>query len=357
MARTITVRARATDANGLVTERVATTVVADAKRFPGDPGAGKTMSGCCALTETSASAIDWLDANTAGAKRHKLSRIYGFPRSGGAASSNRGLDRTLIASEIAKGRTPVISTKYLQNSPDQIAAGVLDAQIQSDADFIKSLTVDVFNAYYHEPFDNFLAPTQSAHFRAADRRIVQIYRDRGVTNCAWVSPMTMLPYEYDPGGEQARGGPAYHIDPDWKGTRSGPNGTLTAADWHVGPNSVVDVFGIDQYSPVLGGSGGNPYTTFSAQLNFLKARFTLWNRPAKPLMVPEIGTQDVSPQPDWNAHWADFRTACAANDIIGYCYFNYNNAGLGASLINEDPSGSRLAAYNAHFQNAAVLGI
>lgn len=355
MARTITVRARATDTrNGLVTERVATTVVQDAIRFPGDPGVGKTMSGCCALTETSASAIDWLDANTAGAKRHKLTRIYGFPRSGGAAISNRGLDRTLIASEIAKGRTPLFGTKYLQKTAAQIAAGELDATIDADADWVKSLLVDAFNNYFHEPFDDYTAGDPAASFRAAYRRVVQRYRARGVTNVAWVGPITMLPWEYMPGGETARLGPAYHADPDWKGTKSGPGGALTAADWYTGTDAVVDVFAVDQYSPVLGSS---QYMSFTDQLNLMKAKLVAWHRPVKPMIIPEIGTQDVAPQPDWNAHWADFRAACAANDIIGYCYFNYNNNGLGASLINEDPTGSRLAAYNAHFQNAAVLGI
>lgn len=328
-------------------------------RFPGDPGpnSGKVMSGSTIYTELNqAVGLTWLDTNTAGAKGHKIGRLYGYPRSG--SPNNQTLDFAAIDAAHAMGVLPAVSWKFAQWTNAQIVAGSANADLVVIANGIKARNFTIWLAFGHEMLDNYLPGTAAAGWRAACRYIILFLKAQGVTNVAFFGPSLMCDYEYLPGGETARGGMAYHGDPDWKGTMSGPGGTsLTAADWYTGSQAVIDIWSFDQYSPYVGNLPN--YKSFGAQVAQVKARLDSWNRPKKPWFVPEIGTMNSPNYSNWPLHWKGAATSvletCIANDIIGYCYFNFANGG-GASFMTEDPGGTRLAAYNTFFQDARVVG-
>ncbi len=365
---TVTVR----DAAGHPATIVVPVVEQDLVRFPGDPGPGVVMSGCTWVTD-SGSIPDgsvWLDEHTTGSKKHRLIRLYGYPN--GGTASNQMLDRTKMAAVVARGQIPVVSTKYLKRlvggSPvsvtlDDILAGVIDAVIDADADACMALApAPIFCSFFHEPFDDYPAPTLSAKYRQVFRYVRDRYRLKNVTNVAWYGPTGMCDWEYRTTTEPSRGGPAFHEDPDWKGTFSGPGGTVAAADWYTGPftgvngGSCLDMFSFDQYSPLPPGPG--PYKSFGAQIDVMNAKLNAWQRPKLPWLIPEIGCPDSTTAVNWVTHWEGAADSvlerCLAEDVVGYCYFNY---GPNSSFYSSDEDGLKLAGYDPFFQDARVIGI
>lgn len=345
---TYSVTLTATNTSG---SNTTTRTVSATPRFPGDPGDGVILSGSSVRIDHSpgSDAADWLDGRTSGTKRHYLARIYGTGRTSGDL-----IDWTRIDQELAKGRLPLVSAQYWSWTPAQIADGQADAQLASDANNFKARAPQViWFDYFHEPYDNFPCCTASAQFRAAYRHIVNYFRAAGVTNVAYYGPVSMVSWEYTPGGISDRGGEAYEDDPDWKGTKRctvSDVPTPCAPDWYTGAQATVDILAFDQYSPA---SVGGSYSSFSAHYNAYRAKMNLWQRPWKPQIVPEIGTRSA-PGTDWNAHWADVKSTMLANNIIGYAYFN---SGPNSSFYSADPTGDdRLAAYNRFFNDPVVVG-
>jgi hypothetical protein len=340
-------------------------------RFPGDPGSGVIMSGSTMLTD-SGSIPDgslWLDDHTTGTKKHKLIRLYGYP--GSNPGSNQMLNRAKMADVVTRGGIPVMSTKYLNRivsgnvvavSLDDILNGVIDAVIDADADACKALApAPIYNSFGHEMFDDYNTIAGIAKVRQVYRYIRNRYWLKGVTNVAWYGPTGMCDWEYR-AANGGRVGPSFHQDPDWKGTFSGPGGTVVAADWYTGPftgltgGSCLDMFSFDQYSPLPPGPG--PYKSFGAQLDVMNGRLVEWQRPKLPWLIPEIGCPDSTTTVNWVTHWEGNADSvlerCIAHDIIGYCYFNY---GPNSSLYSSDQDGLKLAGYDPFFQDARVLGI
>jgi len=322
-------------------------------RFPGDPGPGVILSGSTVISETTVpDDVTWLDDHTSGTKRHALARLYGKTVGG---QSNATMDWTRADAQHALGRIPVMSCKYSAFTPTQITSGAADAVLTSEGNqFLARNSWVKWAGYRHEPYDEYPAGSAAASYRAAWRYCVTFWKNMGVTNVAWVGPHSMCDWEYIAAGESSRGGPAYHEDPDWKGTLSGPGGTCSAADWHTGSQRLVDVFAFDTYSPYVT-DANRVYRTYQSQFNNMKVKFASWGRPAVPFMIGELGTQDSIPQANWATHWSDLRASALANDVVGYCYFMFGNGG-GSSLRSEDPTGVRLAAYDVFFSHPTVLG-
>lgn len=326
--------------DGVVTNPGQTT-----SRFPGDPGPGVLLSGANYSTDSQGIiGIDWLDTNCSPDFNHAIARMYGT--SNGTTYNWSGIDAA-----IALGRMPLATTKFTQATPAQIVAGSLDAQLLTEVNRCKARAPrTIWLGYYHEPEDNFTGTTNSAQFRAACRYIVQFFRTQNVTNVAWEFSSYQTDWTYQAGGVSSHGGEGYLWDPDWKGTLSGSGGTIPAAvDWHTGANSVVDMFSFDQYSPVIGAS---TYRSYVTQFTNMKNKLDLWQRPTKPYLIPEIGTSDEggSTLAQWQTHWTDFVNSAIANGVIGWCYFNFDNAPTGnaVSLATEDPTGFRFTAYQSH---------
>lgn len=309
--------------------------------FPGDPGPGAVLSGGTVWSGSAGvpSGIDWLDDHTG--KPHVLARTY--------SSIADSWHWSAIDAAIAVGRIPFTTTKFTAYTTAQIASGAADSALATQASrAIARAPAPIWLGYFHEPEDNFPSDAEAAGFRAACRYIVSYLRGAGVTNVAWVFPVWMARWSFD-GGVGVRGN-AWKWDPDWKGTLSGPGGIPTAADWYTGAESVVDVIGMDQYTPTIGGS---TYHTFAWDVGFSLDKLTSWGRPRKPVAIGELGTKDIIPAPDWTAHFAQMLQTCVDYDVRGLVYYNTD----GHNFVNEDPTGRRFAGYHAMIQDPRVRGV
>ncbi|MQB00543.1 MAG: hypothetical protein GEU78_09670 [Actinobacteria bacterium] len=307
--------------------------------FPGDPGAGVLLSGCTVYTGSGGvpSGVDWIDIETG--RRHVLSRSY--------SSNGNGWDWTQIDDDLTVDRIPFHTSKFTNFTNAQIVAGSADATLTTQANnAIARAPSPLWLGFYHEPEDNFESDAAAAEFRAAARYIAGFMRVAGVTNVAWVFPVWMVSWSFR-GGEAVRGG-AWKWDPDWKGTLSGA-GVPAAADWWTGTDSVIDLIGMDQYTPWI---GGTTYNTFDFDVGYSANRlFTEWGRPVKPIAIGECGTKDdATPTPDWTAHFAEVLESCVDNDVRGLVYYNTDNN----NFITADPTGLRFAGYNAMIQDTRV---
>jgi hypothetical protein len=329
------------------------------QRFPGDPGVGFVMSGANYSTDSQGIiGINWFDTNTSPDVNHAVARMYQVSEVGGGTTYNwAGIDNA-----ISLGRMPLATTKFTQFTASQISSGAADAQLLTEVNRCKARAPrTIWLGWFHEPEDDFNSPTTAAQYRAAARYIVLYFRAQGVTNVAWEFSSFQTDWTYMAGGITSHGGEGYLWDPDWKGTLSGAGGTEPSAiDWYTGAGSsasVVDMFSFDQYSPLIGSTN---YRTYVAQFTTMKNKLDLWQRPTKPFIVPEVGTSDEggSTLSQWQNHWADLTNSAVANNVIAFCYFNFDNSPVGnaVSLATEDPTGFRFSAYQSHFlADARVL--
>lgn len=345
--------------------------------FSGDPGVGKVISGCSVKTETSTipDGVTWLDNNTTGTKKHVLARIYGTPGSG---ASNQRMDWTLIDAQVALGRIPVPSCKYLyrDTSPNarvylpDIINGSMDVQITKDAAAMKTRLqaghIIWFSPLGHESFDDYPVNGNangetSAMFRQAWRRCASIFRTElaGLEDMfEMIGPIGQGYWEYIAGGISARGGESYHGDPAWKGTKSGPNSTVVAADWYT-DNLVPTLWAMDQYSPLTGSTN---YYSFGVQYRTCIDKNISWGRPPLCAVIPEIGTYSSVPQANWVNHWRGTPDSVMEVGlyeypewpVVGYCIFEY---GTNASFHAGPEGPLRLAGYDPFFNDPRVIGI
>ena len=102
---------------------------------------------------------------------------------------------------VDRGRIPFLNWKAQRTNGQvvtwsSIASGAEDAAILARADAIKAFGAPIYLSFHHEPEDDLGTWGQPNDFAAAFRRIVTVFRNRGVTNVAFVWTMmnwTFLP--------------------------------------------------------------------------------------------------------------------------------------------------------------------
>ena len=199
------------------------------------------------------------------------------------------------------GRIPVIgwAAQFRDGSArtwGAIANGSQDALIRARADAVKALGKKVFLVFHHEPEDDHAKNGTAADYRAAWRRIVSIFRNRGATNTVFV--WNLMAYTFQPDGNEPE---TYYPGDD-----------------------VVDWVAADGYNWF--GSSWLPYSPWRS-FKTVFATFDAWARARnKPGMIAEYGVKEdlKTPDPMRKAAWfdeaaADLKTMPQIKALI---YFN-----------------------------------
>lgn len=326
-------------------------------RFWGDPGAGKILTGGNAYTGSDpdpGSITDgnaWLDTNTG--INHLFKRNYYTDL----------WSRSTVISWRNAGKMPSIAWKLSGDASNiaDIAGGSRDSAVASEAVWAAGQGYPIYTAFFHEPEDNFEADSAAASYRAAYRRVVQIFRDNGAYNVVWCGVAHMAPWTFE-GGEQAqnantagntliagRRGPWYKWDPDWKGTRSGSGGTVpNASDWYTGSESVLDLLTFDTYTPEI---GQTEYHEFSVSMDPCLTKMSAHGRTILPWVILEMGTKEASPMPGdgWTGFFQRAFRYMRDNGGVGFVYYNtdMNN------FFNAPDFAARRAGYEAALASEA----
>ncbi len=103
----------------------------------------------------------------------------------------------------SQGRIPFLTwnaqrTDGTVASWSRIASGAEDSWIASRADAFKAFGTPAYLSFHHEPENDVPGVGQPADFAAAFRRIVDVFRSRGVTNVTFV--WTMMAWSFERGG-------------------------------------------------------------------------------------------------------------------------------------------------------------
>jgi hypothetical protein len=239
-------------------------------------------------------------------------------------------DRWLVSS----GRLPLISVKSVRHNGTKVAWGsiadakpgsALYSQMQKWADGVKSLKKPVYFTFNHEPeaaASNSFGT--SAQYVSAWRKIVSVFRARGVTNAKFLWIMTG--WSFDVGSGDRR----------------------QAAKWYPG-DGYVDALGSDEY---------NAYTCRSDRkltwqpLGQQVESFRLFGleHPGKELWLPEFGSVEDTQQPGRKATWLREARSLFENpkyaQFKGLVYFNGTRPGTPCQWWL-DSSSSAFSAYAA----------
>lgn len=301
-------------------------------RFFGDPGPNKVLTGSTVYTGSAgiADGLAWLNQQTG--VNHLLARRY----------STDLWSRSTIVSDRAAGRIPFPSFKLNATTSNAAAiiAGTRDADLAAEARWAAAQGYPILCSFYHEPEDNWSSDAAAAQFRAIFRRIVTVFRNNGATNVNWL-PILSAPYTFRGNGGEAQRGPWYKWDPDWMGTQSGSNGRATTTDWYTGSSAVLNMYGFDQYCPLIGTTG---YAEFSAHLGTALSKMTGDGRTILPWVVPEMGTKNVAsglPSDGWGGYYT--RAFQYMRDNLGVGFISYNTDGN--NFANGPDAAARLAGY------------
>ncbi|MFN2470721.1 MAG: Ig-like domain-containing protein [Gaiellaceae bacterium] len=187
------------------------------------------------------------------------------------------------ATAIKRGSIPALSWAPVTQAGTRvrwsdIAKGTQDAWIGARADAVKVFGKKILLAFHAEPEDDATWAGTPADYRAAWRRIVSIFRERGATNAVWT--WTMMAYTFQAG--------------------SGRN----PLDWYPG-DDVIDWLAADGYNwyASMHQQGGNaPWRSFQA----IFQPFYDWGKSrGKPLAAWETGVLEdtKSPDPLRKAQW------------------------------------------------------
>jgi len=233
-----------------------------------------------------------------------VERIYhrwwdAFPTAEDVASARSG--RLLFVSWSA------MTARGMVTPWGDIASGAYDRWIRARADAVRALGLPLYLCFHHEPEDNEAFGTPSA-FVAAYRHVVDLFREEGASNVAFV--WTMMSASFGGDGAVAE---AFYPGDSW-----------------------VDAVGVDAYnwSP---GRAGSRWRSF-AEIVGPARRFALEH--ARPLVVPEFGAQEDPSAPGRKAAWlqAAGGTIHAWRDVKAVMYFDSSKgypwrlASSGASL-------------------------
>jgi len=292
-----------------------------AARFPGDPGAGQFYIGVAGgprqQTDAAGNPLSDIDACTSWSQRPTA--IYHDY----STATNTRVDTGKLDTAINNNCVASQSFKLSSFTPAQIVAGNANADLTISAnDCMARAPWPIWLCYYHEPEDNFPSETEAADYRAAYRHIVQHFRNAGVQNVAWL-PIYQCPYTFRttalgrPGGGSNRDWRRWHAD--WNG-----GNTLTSADWH--SDRMMDLFGLDIYNPLPGGTSNQDFDTMILDTyNDIQADGF---GPMPPIVVPEFGMSDVitPTDPTWNTDYCpDVLAWAQSDDVVGIIYWNHNS--------------------------------
>jgi Beta-mannanase len=179
--------------------------------------------------------------------------------------------------DASTGRLPFVNWKAVKTDGSllrwsAIANGSNDSWIIQRADAFKAFKSPIYLTFHHEPENDLTQFGTPADYAAAFRHVVTIFRDRGVTNVAFV--WTMMNWTFEP--------------------RSGRNPSA----YYPG-NSYVDIIGSDGYNwnP---GKVGAPWESFQ-QIFQSSNDFAVAHN--KPWMVVELGAQEYPSQPGRKGLW------------------------------------------------------
>jgi hypothetical protein len=173
--------------------------------------------------------------------------------------------------DVETGRIPFINWKA-GSSWSSIANGSHDAWIRERADAFKEFSAPIYLAFHHEPENDHSRFGSASDYAAAFRRIVTVFRGRGVTNVAFV--WTMMAWTFNP--RSGRDSNAYYPG-----------------------DGYVDFIGADGYNWYPGKSGTN-WTSFQDVFTDVNS-FALAH--GKPWMVVEYGVQEDPAVPGRKAQW------------------------------------------------------
>jgi hypothetical protein len=212
---------------------------------------------------------------------------------------------------VSQGRIPFINWK-MPSSWSRVASGAEDSWIATRAEAFKSFGHPVYLAVHHEP-ENDPSYGSPADYAAAWRRVVDIFRQHGVTNVAFV--WTMMGWSFDP--------------------RSG----RTATNWYPG-DGYIDIIGADGYNwaPAKAGSKWTMFESIFSSVNgFAEAR-------GKPWMVVEYGVQEDPSDASRKGAWLREALATAKTwpGLIGLIYFDLTKDGY---PWQTDSSATSMQAY------------
>jgi hypothetical protein len=216
----------------------------------------------------------------------------------------------------------------------QVAAGAVDARIDSEAAYLKThFTEKFFLVIWHEP-ENDVIPSAGSGMTASDyaamwRHVVLRLRGDGVSNA-----VTVICYE---------------ATPEWASKSWWPQ---------LWPGSdVVDWMGEDAYTVGAGKIwGGN----FAQTMNRTDPQFPNWpgfytwaqrTAPAKPIMIPEYGVQDVVGDPTHKPTFFNTEAAGLSQLPAIKAVVYWNNPGQPDAI---DSSQASLDAFRQLGQNAMV---
>jgi hypothetical protein len=227
-------------------------------------------------------------------------------------------DHTLIGpvqrADQAAGRHPFVSWKPQRTNGQvvtwgAIAAGHEDATIRSQARAARDFGAPMFAVFHHEPYDESREGWGTpADYRAAYRRVVELFRQEGATNVAWVMVLTAWDYA------QGRGDAFY------------PGG------------DVIDWVAADPYN--WHQRDGRWISLATAAQGF----YDWGSRAGKPLMLAEWGSTEDPRDPNRKAQWYDQASATLRNwpNIRAVVYFNNLHDGYDWRV---DTSPASLAAF------------
>lgn len=305
-------------------------------RFKGDPGPGKVLTGGTVYTGSMgvADGNAWLDDETG--VNHLFKRIY----------YTNLWSRTTIQNYRNAGKMPSIAWKANADASNiaAIAGGSIDAAITAEAVWAASVGYPIYTAFFHEPEDNFTTSAQAANYRAAYRRIVNIFKTNGATNVVWIGVAYMTPWTFEGSGRTW-----WWWDPDWKGTLSGAGGAIpNASDWYTGDQAVCQIMSFDTYTPEIGSSS---YHEFFDSMDPALDDMTAAGRPIIPWIVPEMGTKVATPMPGdgWTGFFQRAFRYMRDNNGVGFVYYNTDDN----NFLNGSDAVARFAGYQAALASEA----
>lgn len=316
----------------------------------GDPGEDQYMLGW-SLGPNGNASIAQLQDNPGYPGNSKVSVIHDYSGNG------QGIDYASANAALALNMIPSQSLKFLSAGSAaagaaSIASGARDNWIDDMAAYLDSIAPQfMYLCYFHEPGGNFgsSANTQAMKdYRDAYRRIVLRIRAAGVTNVMW-QPILETPWNF--AGSGVSGAPVSG-SPKWMDYR------FWHADWDWRRNTwfdtlTMDMFGVDQYSPMIGGA---TYRQFGTDMGYVLTKLAATGAPVWPITVMEHGMNNDAVGHNWPDYATKKRAFMKANNIKLTCYWD-NSDDIGrysfgpippghGDFSDFDPDGSKLTGYN-----------
>jgi len=315
-------------------------------RFPGDPGSGKMYIGANNGSTTGTFAgypVSWFDDRVYGASSTKA---HGTVREYAQTLLIPSDDRTRLDSWTSEGRVPMYSLKTSPWSLTDISNGSANSQIDSNINFVKTLSGNVWMTFFHEPEDNFLANgpagSTAAEYRTAFRYIINRFKSAGVINVAWISPFFMCPWTFVSASGR-----------DWRNWHPNWNGSSWAYD-------LIDIDGVDLYNPDVSISAtdrNKSWTTAAAE--FLNKRASDGAK-ALPWCIGEFGVSTYYDTLNDNGTTATqifsdmVNIGAATQNLVGVAAWNSDEFRYDDT---NDPTGEKVAGWKAISNHTRVVGV